>query len=842
MKGSRAAEAALPRTLLAILYAISGFSFLAIESIWIRTLSYQMGGTAFSSSVIISVFFASAALGNAWTGRRLRSTPNPLALYGRCEIACALIAGLAFAATPWAEFLTHEIDVSAVKHIAYAASFVALPSFFSGASFPFLSQALANAARERVSSVGPIYAANLFGAAAGLILGGVWLPEVAGYRIAFLLLCALLALAGCAAITISRRITIQPTSISAEQSTDEPKSRGEVLGVAILISSGVLSILLEVLCITYVLQFTSHSRYSVNAALFAFIVNFGIGSFLAAFWMRRKVGVERLLAASLAAVGFSCAIYPALLHAALRAGFPLYSPYSAGSVFVLMLATSVLLAPLLVPAGLVFPLAWSLVRRRASQGDALSSIVACNKLGSALGAFAGSFVLFPLFGLPKSLAIAGAAYLSLSLAAALRLNDPASPIRGRGWVLGGSVASLLLAVLIFAWVPAPVSIREPNRVVATYQGADGVVAVSEDAQGSRHIVVNNSYVLNGTERALRSQKQECWLPLALCDEPKRVAFIGMASGISATAALDFPIEHLDAIELLPEVVSAARDHFSKWNARLFSDSRAAIRINDGRCVIQSSAEPYDLIVCDLMFKEHEGTSSLYSRDFFNAARAKLLPRGKFCLWLPLYQLDQQLSGVVIRTFLDVFPNAIAIRGNLDPLQPTMALIGSGEPIDLSSEFLARQLDRDAVRALSSECAFFRSVSNFRLTLLGDLRGAKADFERYAPNTDDAPLFAFEGPRVIPDGEMLRGFTFLRWFGQRFLKPKYPSCRLETTNPEELLAGIRAGNHLFAASVTSVEMPMDADKQIERARQTMEHLQLAVKLSPRADVKQGDLGQ
>jgi spermidine synthase len=839
MKASRAAVQGIPRQRIALLYSISGFCFLAIETIWIRTLSYQMGGTAFSSSVIISVFFASAALGNLWAGRRIRATENPLAAYGRCEIACAGLAAVAFAARPWAEFLTHGIDTSALKHIAYAVCFVALPSFFSGASFPFLSQALAAAQQQRVMSAGPVYAANLLGAAAGLIVGGVWLPEAAGYSVAFYVLCALAALTGCAAVRLSRSWTLARAADIVEKTETATVPRGEGLGIAVLIASGVLSILLEVLCITYVLQFTSHSRYSVNAALFAFIVNFGAGSYLAAILIRRKIAVEKLLAAGLALSGLACAVYPALIHAAMQAGFPLVSPYSAGSIAALMIATALLLAPLLIPAGLVFPLAWSLVRRGAAQGEALSLVAVCNKFGSALGAFAGSFVLFPAIGLPKTMAVCGAAYLALAMATLLQLDVPS---RGRLFWLVGSTAGMVLAAAIFATVPAPVSIRAPNKLVASYQGADGVVAVSEDQNGSRHIVVNNSYVLNGTERALRSQKQECWLPLALCERPRRVAFIGMASGISATAALDFPLEHLDAIELVPEVVRAAKENFGAWNARLFSDPRAAIRINDGRCVIQSAAEAYDLIICDLMFKEHEGTSSLYSRDFFNAASAKLSANGRFCLWLPLYQLDQRLTSVVIRTFLDVFPNAIAMRGNLDPLQPTMALIGASEPIDVSSEFLGRQLEREHVKALSSECAFLRSVSNFRLTLVGDLRSVAAEFERFPLNTDDAPIFAFEGPRVIPNGESLRGFTFLNAFGKRFLKPDYPSCRLGETPPEELLAGISAGNHVFAASVSAVDLPMEAEKQLQRVRQTMEHLQLAGKISPHAEVRQADLGQ
>ncbi len=117
-----------------------------------------------------------------------------------------------------------------------------------------------------------------------------------------------------------------------------------------------------------------------------------------------------------------------------------------------------------------------------------------------------------------------------------------------------------------------------------------------------------------------SQKQESWIPLTLAREPKRVLFIGMASGISANAVLDFPVSSLETAELVPGVVDAARRHFEPWSGRLFRDQRARVLAADGRRVVQARGPAaWDVIICDLLLPASEGTSALYSRDFLETA-------------------------------------------------------------------------------------------------------------------------------------------------------------------------------------------------------------------------------
>ena len=327
----------------------------------------------------------------------------------------------------------------------------------------------------------------------------------------------------------------------------------------------------------------------------------------------------------------------------------------------------------------------------------------------------------------------------------------------------------------------------------------------------------------------------------LHEDAKNVAFIGMASGISATAALDFPLDHLTSIELVPEVVTAASEHFASWNERLFTDPRSRVIRHDGRFVMQSSRDPLDVIICDLLHPAQDGTASLYSREFFESAKSRLADKGLFCLWLPLYQMDETMAGIVLRTFTAVFPKAIAVRSNLDPLQNTLGLIGSNAGFDLSDSFIHRRLASGALRKLAAESPFFRSAANARLLFIGDLKAVEGDFIAYPVNTDDRPAFVFLGARPVPPGENLRALTYLNWFGKRFVNAPLPSCVLGDTPAGVVRDGARAGNYYFAAAISHLPLGAGGTNPEARGRQMLQQLQFAKSLLPAAEIYPDDLG-
>ncbi len=179
--------------------------------------------------------------------------------------------------------------------------------------------------------------------------------------------------------------------------------------------------------------------------------------------------------------------------------------------------------------------------------------------------------------------------------------------------------------------------------------------------------------------------------LFLHPAPRKVAFLGRGTGITAGAALVHPVECLVALEIVPEVIRAARDHFADSNHNIASDPRAQILPEDARNFLRGSGRKFDVIVGDLVVPWRPGESSLFSLEHFRATWDALLPGGIFCQWAPLYQLSDESFRIVIATFPQAYPEATLWRGDFRADQPAVALIGRRDPGPLDVAAIDRQV-------------------------------------------------------------------------------------------------------------------------------------------------------
>lgn len=825
------------RAALMALWALSGFCILTLETVWIRELALRAGNTAVASALVISAFFASAALGNVAGARLAADRQQALSLYGRFEVTAAVAAALSFALNRWLWVRGGVLPESAIGTVAAAFLLVGPPSFFSGASFPFLAAAYVEDAGHRTSTGGRFYGLNLLGAALGVAAGGVVLPLTVGLAGAFATAAALQFGGGAlawrlAALRPGRSPALQnslagqaPAPAAARALSPFPHA----WGWALLAASGVLSLAVQSLLLVWVRQVLEGSVYAVCGTLTAFLGGLGLGGLIVAALRRRDVPAVRLLAWSAAASGLLLFRLPLAGAWLCGRGVTLPADTPGGLLAQALLGCGAFLLPLTVCLGGVFPVAWELIGSRASnEGRVLGAALAVNKLGAAAGAALGLFAVLPFFGLSRGTLSLGWCYLLLA---------GATLLVGKQLTRQRTLALAAVAAFGLSQSLRPVSplgVLADDQVLATYSGAYGPVTVVENSvSGSRQILLNTRQRLSGSASALDSQRHQSWVPLLFCRNPARVVTIGMAAGLSAAASLDFPLKGLHAIELVPEVVAAARDHFGRWNSRLFSDPRARVHVADGRVKLARLPGTFDAIICDLLFPSEDGTACLYARDFFESCRKRLNPGGLFCLWLPCYQLTPQTADLVIRTFGRAFPCAIIVRANLDPLQPVIGLLGANEKIPLSDEFLASR-----TQPFSALSPFFKSADTARLLFVADLHSAEPGFGTYPLTTDDRPLFAFYGPRQPRGTERLFGFPFLAWIGTRALRPDYPSCDLGATKPARVLAALRAGNYLYAAAAARASLPGDRRPPEARARQVSNYERRAHDLWPAAAALSG----
>jgi spermidine synthase len=144
-------------------------------------------------------------------------------------------------------------------------------------------------------------------------------------------------------------------------------------------------------------------------------------------------------------------------------------------------------------------------------------------------------------------------------------------------------------------------------------------------------------------------------------EATRAFLVGYGSGTTAGALLSFrALNSLTIAELEPSVYAADR-FFNKTNNRplrqdwqLSGRSQAAVA--DARSLLSLCQNTYDLIVSQPAEPWVEGSTDLYSLEFWQLARSRLTKHGVFCQWIQLYAIDPPYLAVVLRTFNDVFAN------------------------------------------------------------------------------------------------------------------------------------------------------------------------------------------
>lgn len=700
---------------LLLLYFASGLGAVAVETLWMRWLRDLLGATAPAASATLVAFFAGHAAGAAWMLRRTARSERPLALYGRLELAAALGAlavplGLALGERTIGVFYDSvRTAPAALAALRFAIAGIAtLPAAFCfGATFPAIVRAATRKTSDLGARGGALYAVNTLGAACGTAAAIAWLPASIGVRATHGVAVLCLALAGGGALWIARRGDPQPAAIETPLPDEAPvpvASRAErrraekqqrrsaaqgaapvrpalrpsarVLGARsfalLALASGFGAFALQVLLVQSFAQVSNQSIYAFGAVLATVLLAIAAGGAVIALFERRGVDARNVLGFALVAAALALASFPAWLERVTDRFEYVGSAGGGGAYFAALFITAVVTAgPALLAVALVFPAVFAAAGHRSESHGAdsvLSRLIVANTIGAIAGALAAPYLLLPVAGLWPSFAA-----LSL-LYGAMAVLVPSPGLRGRvrrdlalavGWLIVVSRANPLA-------VP-PVALRPDERALAIEFTPAGVVAVVE-RDGERLIRVDNHYALGGTAEQVHQERQ-AHLPLVLAPHAKSVAYAGSATGISAGGALAHPIEMLAVVELIPGVARAAERWFADVNRGVYTDPRTRVVLDDARNFLRWTQQRFDVVVGDLFVPWQAGAGSMYTREHFEAVRARLLPGGLFCQWLPLYQLGEPELRSITATFRDVFPHTALFRGDFFGRFPIAALVG-----------------------------------------------------------------------------------------------------------------------------------------------------------------------
>ncbi|MCC7479240.1 fused MFS/spermidine synthase [bacterium] len=788
-----------------LLFFLTGAAGLIYEMSWSRQIGIFFGHTVNAAAVVLAAYFGGMALGYALAARWSTRIRRPLAGYAFCELGVAawalltpLVLGL-FKLAPVAALLNSENEALQTCARVIAALIVLLPATIAlGATLPFVAQHLALEApgdpRSQERAV-RAYALNTAGAVAGVLLASFALIVWLGVAGSSYLAAGISAACGLSALILSRaRVpglhfplpqadTAAPSQAAATKDAAGRGERGQGIWLALAALSGFGTLALQVLYVRLFSMTFNNSTYTFGGIVAVFLLSLSLGSWLAA---RRGRSLPPRQAIAWACLASAVLIPLSVLLFRALTGMR-YFNYGEGFLqyigAALLLIAAVIGLPVAVLA-LVLPLCWDAALQ--ASGESLGSIVgrltAANTLAATSGSLLASFALMPLLGLWMSFALIAALY-GLCGALLLLLNREAA---GPAWLRPAAALGLLaLAGLLSAGLDPQLERSAPSkgqRYLMLADTAYGRIDVIEDLkQQNRRLRQNRHYTLGGTKGDTLERRQGR-LPLLLHPAPRKVCFLGLATGITASSALlDQRVEQATAVELIPAVARAAA-LFSDHNANFVSSPRARVVVNDARYYLYATPERYDLIISDLFVPWHSQTGYLYTVEHYRAARERLAPGGYFCQWLPLYQLGPRELELIMNSFASVFPRCSLWLGQGENGGGTLALIGSEEQISLSRSELAARLRTLSLPQDGVEDTELDSLEDFQRAYLGDwqpggfgLQLSLPKTERHAEiergfisavpaerqlNTDEHPLVEFLAPLAHGHDQMLSG---ARWF-------------------------------------------------------------------------------
>ncbi len=697
----------LRRTALAagLLFA-SGAAGLVYEIAWARQLGPLLGHTADAAAVVVAAYFAGLAIGGVAGARLATRMRQPLLGYAIAEAiaalwALALAPVLDLAGAPSLARVLHDASPLTTGLVRAAVALVALlPATIAlGATIPLVAAHV-----RTLRGAAWAYTANLAGAVCGTAAATFVLLGALGVT-ATGQVAAGLALAAAAIATFARTETVAETVAETETETEtvaetetetvaetvaetETETVAETEAVAatharialiLAILSGIGSAAAQVL-FTRALALTFHnSTYTFGAVVTAFLIALAAGAALAA--RTRATGVALVRAAALAALAGAVLLPGGILALwATTQGLGYFSAFGAFAGYMVSAIGLALLvvAPAVTAMAMLLPLAWRLGGTDANAGATIGRLGAANNLAGAAAALVTALIVVPALGLWNGLAAVASLYAVTGAVLALHAN-----------VSRPRVALAVVVAVVTATIARPMpAIRAGDRLLTRWETRYGWLEVHEDPRGERRLRQNIHYGFASSDNDLR-QRRMGQLPMLLHPAPRRALFLGLATGITAGGALADPrLERLDAVELIPEVLEAARA-FTAWNGGVLTDPRAHLHTGDARFWLRGAEARWDVIVTDLLKPWESQAGYLYTVEHYREVADRLAPGGVYVQWLALWQVAEADVALIADTTRAVFPTVMLVRGDTSRRWGLCAVVASDAPIAVDSTSLTR---------------------------------------------------------------------------------------------------------------------------------------------------------
>ena len=638
-----------------VFFVVSGFCALLCQVVWLRLAMASFGVTAAMVAIVLSVFMAGLALGNAVGGLVVegpRASPRKvILLYAVCEFTIALSSWIVpFGLRAGRDALVGEAWASASYHLAAGLWVTAtlLPFCVAmGATLPLALAAIGPHVRGGRSSVGHLYSANVLGAALGTLASAFVLIEMLGLHGTLYLGAGLNALLAGAGLVLRRRAPTEAAAAPPEATL----GTGEGSTLAALFGTGFASMAMEVVWVRQFAPLLGNVVYAFALILASYLLATLAGSLV---YRARSGSLPRegpplaawillALASMLPAVAADPRL-PGLTRFDVAPTVP-----AARSIVAVFLAV----APLSALLGFLTP--WLVDRWSGGSSRRAGTAWALNGLGCVLGPLAGGFVQLPVVSERSALFVLSLAVLALGMLKAPRLR----------WTAVGAAA--LGAAVVMA-----VTRGEESRFPDARVRRDSTATVIVRGHGMEQGLLVNGLNMTGLTPITKFMPH---LPLAFLGRPpQRGLVICFGMGTSFRSMHSWGIQ-TTAVELVPSVPTFFAE-FHPDAAGVLASPTAHVVVDDGRRFLDRTVEQYDVVVIDPPPPaEAAGSSLLYSREFYVAIRRRLVPEGIVQAWIP--GGEQRVVESFMLALHDVFPY-VRVLPSVEGWG--LHLLASGQPI------------------------------------------------------------------------------------------------------------------------------------------------------------------
>jgi spermidine synthase len=743
-------QSAVP--LIYTLFFLSGFAALVYEAAWSRQIGLAIGQTAQAAALVLAAYFSGMAIGQ-FVGGRLTKRVSPLLGYGVAELIASAWGCIIPAMLDWVGSTAGPGDWSLFRESSVGRAvwcfLILLPATIPlGATLPLMIEALALETGSRRRGI-TAYALNTAGGFVGIVAAAVLLLVAVGVRGSGYFAAVMSAVCGliaCMAVMLGR----DRTSLPVENTVAEQSPDGDWFWPIFAAISGFGTLGLEVLYTRLFTLIFHNSTYTFAAIIAVFLLALALGAVLASL-AGKWYSTRQIAAVSLSLGGLVLAISITAFPWVTGFEYFSYGDTFAGYIGGAFELVALFVLPPVTLLGMSLPIAIG----AATSSRAVGTLTAANTLAGAAGAIAAGFFLPQMIGLWLSFAVFAVLFGAAGVVLFCISGHQKTAI-----ILG-----LLSAGTIVMLVGGPVLDHRAvgNReLVRRWESDYGWVDVARDRNGALSIWQNLHYRHGSTANATRQYRQG-QIPLLLHKQPAEVAFLGLGTGMTAAPAIvDECVESVEVIELIPEVVSAAR-FLKETNLGVVDHPKVTVHTADARHYLLRTERRFDLIVSDLFVPWESRTGYLYTVEFYETVQRRMKPGGLFCQWIALYQLGPEQFEMIADSFSSVFPHTTIWWGRFDGKFAIVAIVGSEQPIEIDAQQLELRLAAWNRQAIGKDSEL-QSTTDLAELFLGSWPRNPAR----KLNTDEHPWLEFTAPISHRTGRTLSGLVLRYYFDQKLV--------------------------------------------------------------------------